>query len=147
MGNKILFLGDLYDDFDFIPDDIETVSDWAKENETITILNLESPIGPGIGKAVKKRGPNLVSSATVIDVRKRLHVVGVCLANNHMMDYGAEALENTISLLDYSNIRHTGAGMNVDEALKPMVVAHGDQTISVLNFGWDVEKTIYAGGG
>lgn len=110
MNKKILFLGDLFYDFNFIPDDIERLAKWIQENNLITILNLESPIGKGDGTAIKKRGPNLASNLLVVDVLKKLNVVGVCLANNHMMDYGEKALKDTISALDVSGIAHTGAG-------------------------------------
>lgn len=38
------------------------------------------------------------------------------LANNHMMDYGAEGLTDTISALDSAGLAHVGAGENVEEA-------------------------------
>lgn len=144
--DEILFVGDLFYDFDFIPDDIETLADWIQKNNLITVLNLESPIGKGKGAATKKRGPNLASSSMVVEVLKKLNVAGVCLANNHMMDYGKKALADTIFLLDENGIAHTGAGQNLDEALNPISICVNNKTISILNFGWDVEETIYAGG-
>lgn len=38
------------------------------------------------------------------------------LANNHMMDYGANALEETIDTFDKADLPHVGAGANVEEA-------------------------------
>ncbi|MFD1068027.1 CapA family protein [Oceanobacillus locisalsi] len=38
------------------------------------------------------------------------------LANNHMMDYGAEGLNETISELNNAGLDHVGAGENVEEA-------------------------------
>src|SRR5699024_9578728 len=38
------------------------------------------------------------------------------LANNHMMDYGANALEETIDTFDKAYLPHVGAGANVEEA-------------------------------
>lgn len=143
--NKILFAGDLFYDYDFIPDDIETLVNWIQKNELITILNLESPIGKGNGTVTEKRGSNLASNPLVVEVLKRLNVAGACLANNHMMDYGETALANTIFALDANRIAHTGAGQNIEDALKPMSICVNNKTISILNFGWDVEETIYAG--
>lgn len=142
---KILFCGDLFYDYDFISEDIESISDWIASNNVATILNLESPIGKGKGKAIKKRGPNLSSNKKVIDVLKKLNVIGVCLANNHMMDYGSEALLDTIDILRDNGISHVGAGVNLRNALKPMVLNVCGKSIAVLNFGWDIEETVYAG--
>lgn len=141
---RILFAGDLFYDFGFIPDDIETLADWIQKNNLTTVLNLESPIGKGMGAATKKRGPNLASSPMVVEVLKKLNVAGVCLANNHMMDYGEAALSNTIYLLETSGIAHTGAGQTIDEALTPMFISANNKRASILNFGWDVEETVYA---
>ncbi len=46
----------------------------------------------------------------------------VTLANNHSLDYGAEALASTLQLLDAAGVRHTGAGMNRIEAHQPAVI-------------------------
>ncbi len=43
----------------------------------------------------------------------------VSLANNHSMDYGPEALLDTIELLDGKGILHAGAGRSLEEARKP----------------------------
>src|SRR5215471_11622017 len=40
----------------------------------------------------------------------------VSVANNHIMDYGPDALLDTLSLLDQNGIAHIGAGINVHEA-------------------------------
>ncbi len=52
----------------------------------------------------------------------------VTLANNHMMDYGPLALEDTLNILDKANILHTGAGMNLNEARKPAIFITADGT-------------------
>lgn len=140
---KLLFLGDLFYDYDTISNDIEEISEWVKKNEYSVILNLEGPLSNN-GNKKKKRGPNLLNSPFTIDVLKRLNVVGVCLANNHMMDYGEGGLKETLAILDANQILHTGAGMTITEAVKPMVLESEEQIITVQNFGWDIEETVYA---
>lgn len=44
----------------------------------------------------------------------------VSLANNHMMDFGEEALLDTVRALDGWGIRHAGAGGNVEAARAPV---------------------------
>jgi len=46
----------------------------------------------------------------------------VSLANNHMMDYGRDALADTTELLDKAGIAHAGAGSNLEEAYKPAII-------------------------
>jgi poly-gamma-glutamate synthesis protein (capsule biosynthesis protein) len=58
-----------------------------------------------------------------------LESVGVewaSLANNHMLDYEAVALRDTIDHLDAAGIAHSGAGGNVEAAREPAVVEVAD---------------------
>lgn len=43
----------------------------------------------------------------------------VSLANNHVYDYGAEAMLDTADLLDEASIPYMGGGRNIDEAKRP----------------------------
>jgi poly-gamma-glutamate synthesis protein (capsule biosynthesis protein) len=47
------------------------------------------------------------------------HVGGVCLANNHMLDFGEAGLADTVRHLDAAGIVHAGAGKNAVEAAAP----------------------------
>jgi poly-gamma-glutamate synthesis protein (capsule biosynthesis protein) len=46
----------------------------------------------------------------------------ICLANNHSMDYGPEALLETIDVLARQGVACVGAGATLDEALRPVVI-------------------------
>jgi poly-gamma-glutamate synthesis protein (capsule biosynthesis protein) len=46
----------------------------------------------------------------------------VSLANNHIWDWGTDALTDTLAQLDAAGIRHVGAGMNEAEANQPYTV-------------------------
>lgn len=144
---KLLFLGDLYYDFDSVADDIIEMGRWIKDNGYSVILNLEGGIDCYLEHRIKKRGPNLSSSLSTIEILKVLNVVGVTLANNHMLDFGGQSLLHTIKLLDENGIQHTGAGENLNNALKPMCFKTGDhRNLYVFSAGWDVEETVYARG-
>jgi poly-gamma-glutamate capsule biosynthesis protein CapA/YwtB (metallophosphatase superfamily) len=59
--------------------------------------------------------------------------VDVCaLANNHVLDYEAVALRDTLERLDEAGIARTGAGETLNEALEPAVVSIGDLTVAVV---------------
>ena len=56
----------------------------------------------------------------------------VALANNHALDYGKEALSDTIRVLDEAGILHAGAGENLDEAKALKTIEEGDKTFGFL---------------
>jgi poly-gamma-glutamate synthesis protein (capsule biosynthesis protein) len=81
------------------------------------IANLEAPITTSNDRWRRtwkffhfKADPEAVRILTTANVRF------VCLANNHILDYGARGLLDTMAALDRAGIRHAGAGRNVAEA-------------------------------
>jgi poly-gamma-glutamate synthesis protein (capsule biosynthesis protein) len=57
----------------------------------------------------------------------------VSLANNHMMDYGSDALADTLAACDGAGIHRCGAGMNLSEALEPVWLESGGLRIALLS--------------
>lgn len=58
----------------------------------------------------------------------------VTIANNHMYDYGPDALLDTRELLVAKGIVPTGAGRDLEEACRPAVVTRGGITVGFLGF-------------
>lgn len=56
----------------------------------------------------------------------------VTLANNHSLDYGAEALSECLALLDRAGIRRAGAGVDLAEALEAAWLAGPKGRVAVL---------------
>jgi poly-gamma-glutamate synthesis protein (capsule biosynthesis protein) len=56
------------------------------------------------------------------------------LANNHVLDYGRVALEDTLEALDTAGIARVGAGRDADEALRPATFAAGGLDVAVVSF-------------
>ena len=67
-----------------------------------------------------------------IDVLASARIDGVTLANNHSLDYGADALAECLALLDGAGIRHAGAGMNLEAALTPVVFQATSPRVAVI---------------
>lgn len=70
---------------------------------------------------------------------------GVTLANNHVLDYGPEALSDCLALLDRSGIKRTGAGATLEEALTPALFGLPEGRVAVLALtdnepDWDVTR-------
>ncbi|UCE07316.1 MAG: CapA family protein, partial [bacterium] len=58
----------------------------------------------------------------------------VTLANNHILDYGIEGLENTITVLDSIGIAYCGAGLTLEQARKPAILERNGYRITVLGY-------------
>lgn len=140
---NLIFLGDFYYDYSEKREDIEHIFR-EMGDDSLIIANLEGPICNKNEKKIEKRGPNLVQSEQAIQVLKEANVYAVCLANNHMMDYGEEGLCNTIACLDKAGIKHVGAGKNIDLARQPIVIENNGQKYVLINFAWEIEETIIA---
>ena len=91
------------------------IADLARSR--LVIGNLEMPLSRR-GYRVPKHS-NLRSDPAVIDDIRALGIAAVSLANNHMMDYGPEALLDTIAACDGADIAHCGAGADLEAALRP----------------------------
>ena len=62
------------------------------------------------------------------------HFNAVSLANNHALDFGFEALSDTLTILDGAGIAHAGAGKNIAEAFRPAIARAGARTIGLVAF-------------
>ncbi len=58
----------------------------------------------------------------------------VTLANNHIMDYGGEALLETLAALEHAGLKHVGAGPDLQAAREPMVFEVEGQTVAVIAY-------------
>lgn len=56
------------------------------------------------------------------------------VANNHIWDWGSEALEDTVDLLSENGIKPVGAGRNFDEANQPAIFSVGSTRIAFLAY-------------
>jgi poly-gamma-glutamate capsule biosynthesis protein CapA/YwtB (metallophosphatase superfamily) len=58
-----------------------------------------------------------------VDALTAMNVAAVGLANNHALDYGPEALSDTLALLHAAGIATAGAGFGLDRARSPAILA------------------------
>lgn len=97
------------------------------------VLNLECCISerggrwPDPGKPFFFRAPPVAA-----DLLAYLGVDGVTLANNHALDYGYEALLDTLELLDAVGIAHAGAGPDLASARAPVELVGQALTLRVI---------------
>ena len=107
------------------------------------ILNLETPLslkGKRVqGKAYTFRGAPEAAAAMAGEKVRAVH-----LANNHILDFGTDALYDTMAYLDRAGIAHAGAGRNVAEAAAPAILAMGGIDVSLLSFSNTFPDTYWA---
>jgi len=82
------------------------------------------------------------SSAKNIAVLKAAGMNAVSLANNHVLDYGYDALYQMLEILDRAGIAHSGAGTNLEEAACLAKICVRGKKVGLLAFtdnepGWE----------
>jgi hypothetical protein len=83
------------------------------------------------------RGVDFAMLAPVrsIEALRRLGVTVVTLANNHTMDYGVTGLDSTLKALRAAGMPHFGAGHNVEEAARLLVLEQKGLKVGLIGFG------------
>lgn len=102
--------------------------------QDVVLANLENPVSHS-GKPHPKQKPNVTFCAAPesLEIITKLGIDTVSLGNNHLLDYGSEALLETLAHLDQSGIRHTGAGRDYDEANRPVFIEKDGFRIAILS--------------
>lgn len=115
------------------------------ERPDLTIANLETPVSERGGAQNKKEYTYRSSPKALPDfVKAGFDLVN--LANNHVLDYGKDALLDTLSYLDKAGIRRVGAGKDATEAFSAEIVESKGVKIAFLGFSRVVpDATWYAG--
>jgi hypothetical protein len=112
----------------------------------LAIVNLETAISAR-GRAQDKE----FTFRSLPSFADRLDAAGVdlvSLANNHTLDFGIDALNDTIANLNRVNVAHVGAGRSLNEALAPVEFEINETSVAVLgasqiipNGGWPATPT------
>lgn len=121
MNNKLIIAGDLLPQSNnlslFCSGDVQNL--FGEElvclfkSAEFCICNLEGPL-TGSDQRIEKSGANLKAPINAVAGIKELGINIVCMANNHIMDYGAEGLKDTLDTLINSGIDYIGVGQSSD---------------------------------
>jgi poly-gamma-glutamate capsule biosynthesis protein CapA/YwtB (metallophosphatase superfamily) len=68
----------------------------------------------------------------------------VTLANNHILDYGIEGLENTLAVLDSIGLAYCGAGVTSDQAQQPAIIERNGFRIGFLGYSMTFPEEFWA---
>lgn len=117
-------------------------------NSDFNIVNLESPITTSTSK-ILKTGPHLKGDTTSTqEVLHALKIDLVTLANNHILDYDEQGVNDTIEFCERHNIAFVGAGSNLANASKTFYLEEKNKIIGIVNFAeneWASAKDNSAG--
>jgi poly-gamma-glutamate synthesis protein (capsule biosynthesis protein) len=113
----------------FAPEIVEAVSE-----ADLCIMNLECCISergaPAPGRTFHFRAPPVA-----VEVLAHLGVDCVTLANNHALDFGPDALLDTLEHLRRAGIAFVGAGPDEDDARAPAELEAAGERLRVVAFG------------
>ena len=127
------------------------------QSSDLSIVNLEAPLSDR-GIPACKSGAVFKGEKKDINGLLAAHFDAVTLANNHIFDYGVQAFQDTLDILDTNSIKYTGAGMSPEKAHTPLLVDVRGIKIGIINFsegedltsaengpgvmGWDIDMVI-----
>lgn len=101
------------------------------------IFNLEYPLSCHGDPAINK--VNLCQNNSYIKETFGKNPLAVCLANNHIMDYGEDAFLKTINFLEKNNIKYFGAGTTDNNFNNPCILNLNKKSIAL--FGYSCPST------
>ena len=110
-------------------------------NYDIVIGNLETTIARSFVGVQASKGFTFKAPPKAAEILKDAGIDIVSLANNHSMDYGDDALYETMNYLNSSGVGHFGAGVDVAQAYMPFYIQFKDTKISILGLN-NVERWI-----
>lgn len=85
------------------------------------VINLESPVTES-SVSRKERLAHRCSREAVEFIGSSFTNPVISFANNHIMDYGTEGLEDSLDAADEAGIRYIGAGRNLEEASEYIIL-------------------------
>jgi poly-gamma-glutamate capsule biosynthesis protein CapA/YwtB (metallophosphatase superfamily) len=112
----------------------------------LVVGNLESPVSKR-GTAVENKQFTLRVGPVAVEALKASGIGVVTLANNHIMDFGPQALQDTLAVLGENGILYAGAGMDLDDARAPAFIKSGGRTLAFLSYSLTFPLEFYASAG
>lgn len=101
----------------------EEVTGFIKNSDHV-IVNVEGPLSALNRDTSKDAAAALLHSMNpdVKNFLKRINADVWNICNNHIMDAGHKGISDTLDIAKECNVNTLGAGMNIDEASKPVII-------------------------
>lgn len=111
------------------PEDVRNII----KSVDFSFVNFESPIVEESYKPIPKCGPNLHCTAEAAEAVKYAGFTGVTMANNHILDFGAEGLHKSVECCKDQGLDIVGVGKNLKEAEDVLYVEKEGKTLAIIN--------------
>lgn len=111
------------------------------EAADLAVVNLECALTER-GKKLTKNF-NFRGRRELVGILKHGSVDVVSNANNHARDYGDDGIKDTIKTLDEAGIAHFGAGKNLKEARKPLILERNGLKIGFLGYYFQIGEDMF----
>lgn len=122
-------------DFSYIWGD--ALKEFKRVAPDVRIINLETSVTKS-NDYVRAKGINYRMNPENIPCITAADIDCCVLANNHVMDWGYDGLEETLKTLHDAKLKSTGAGQNLKQAEAPAVIeAAGKGRVIVFAFGME----------
>lgn len=102
------------------------------KNADYSIGNFEAPIESN-GNPIEKSGPHHYQRVETLKGLKQQGFDMLCMANNHIYDYGSTGLKQTKELASAKGFDTLGAGLDFDDAYSPLIKEINNIKIGFIN--------------
>jgi poly-gamma-glutamate capsule biosynthesis protein CapA/YwtB (metallophosphatase superfamily) len=102
-------------------------------NADLTSVNLETSVSTR-GVTSKPKGYGFRSHPSTVQGLRDSGVDFVSLANNHSLDYGIDAMVDTLAILDENGIAYAGAGLTIQKAEQLTTIQRNGLKIGFLSY-------------
>lgn len=103
------------------------------QSADFSFVNFESPIVENGYKPIPKCGPNLRCAKEAAEAVRYAGFTGVTMANNHILDYGAEGLHKSVECCKSQGLDIVGVGENLHDAEKILYLEKEGKRLAVIN--------------
>ena len=99
----------------------------------LMVVNLETAVAdPDVGQVFVAKDFLFKSPPSSLDLVVDAGIDAVVLANNHTLDFGPDALAQTLREVDAAGLYRVGAGLTTEDAYQPLLVDVGDWTVGLV---------------
>lgn len=103
------------------------------QSADFSFINFESPIVENSYKPIPKCGPNLRCTEETAEAVRYAGFTGVTMANNHILDYGADGLYRSVECCKAQGLDIVGVGDNLHDAEKVLYLEKEGKKLAVIN--------------
>lgn len=111
------------------PEDIREVI----KSADFSFVNFESPVVEDGYKPIPKCGPNLRCTPEAAEAVRYAGFSGVTMANNHILDFGAEGLRRSVKCCQEQGLDVVGVGENLHDAEKVLYLEKEGKKLAIIN--------------